>query len=97
MIAKVEHDGVIGQPGILQLLQHLARLGVHLSQPVVVLRPVAADLRSIRMVGRDPHALRIMDGVMGSLSNAAFVSDGKVEDREERLVRCAVLPVSLAT
>ena len=51
MIPIEKHDSVVRQSGIAEFRQHFARLTVHRGDVIVILGPVPADLRDIRMIG----------------------------------------------
>jgi len=93
VVAVEEDDRVAAEPGFLQLLEALARQGVHLRDLVVVLGPVVAHLGRVGMVGRHAGLGRVVFEGVRAHPDLAFVAHRDVEDGKERLPRPAVLPV----
>ena len=95
VIAEVDDDGLVRQPRFLQLRQTGPDLPVHLGHPVVVLRPVLTDLRCVWMVGRHPHAGRVVHRLVRTLPNPTLVTDSEIEHGEERRPVGPVPPVGV--
>ena len=98
MVAVVENDRVIGEPGIDDLLERPADQLVHHGDAVVILRPVLAHLGCVRVIGRDANLGRVVNLVFRGdpVPNLAFVTDRVVENGEERLALRPVAPVGIA-
>jgi hypothetical protein len=92
VIAVVEDDRVVGETVRLQFAQNATDLRIHHREPVVILRPVPPHLGQVRMIRRHAHPGGIMDAVrrVNGVPELAFVADGEVEHRKERLARLAV-------
>ena len=96
MVPEVEHDGVVLQSRVLQLLEPGPDLGVHLGDLVVVLGPVLAHLGVVGVIGGNSDLGGVVHLLVGALADLALVAGGVVEDGEEGLALGAVLPVALA-
>ena len=99
VVAVVENDRVVGQPRFLELLEVFADKLVHHRDAIVILRPVLAHLRRVRMVGRDSHLGRVVDAVgrVDFVPNLALVTNCVVEYGKERLAVGSVFPMRLST
>ena len=98
MIAVVEHDRVLGEPGVVDFLERPADQLVHHGDAVVILRPVLAHLGCVRVIGRDANLGRVVNLVFRGdpVPNLAFVTDRVVENGEERLALWPAAPVGIA-
>jgi len=95
VIGEEEHDRLVGQSGGLELLQPASGVGIGLADAIVVLGPILAYLRRVRMIGRHAHPIRIVNLFVRAPANLAFVALVGIEHREERLALVAVLPMGL--
>src|SRR3954454_24691146 len=97
MIAVKEDDCVVGQTIGLQLFQDRTRMGIHVVNVVVVLRPVTTNLGGVWLIRGDSNVCGIADEGVRTLPDLALVSAEIVEHREEGLPGFAIAPVGLWT
>ena len=93
VIAPVEHDRVLGQAVVCELLENLADLAVHVGDVVVHARELFPHRRRVGIVRRHLDFRRIGDERLPfargtGRKNLALVRDLEVEHREERLASC---------
>ena len=98
MVTVVKDNRVVGQTGFLKFTKVFADELVHHRDPVVVLCPVLAHLRSVGVVGGKVDLGRVMDTVDGAdlVPHLALVTDCVVEDGEEWLSVWPVFPMRLS-
>ena len=65
MVAEIKDDGIVGQPRLVDLAQMTANERIHLTESVIVLRPILPDGRMIGMIGGAHAAGRIMNRLVG--------------------------------
>ena len=98
VVGVIEDDRVLGQPRFFQFGQQRAHLLVQPRHLVVVVGPIQADLRRVRMIRRQDDLLRrhaVRTGILSRLGcDLALVTGRQIEDREERLARTPILVVS---
>ncbi len=77
MVSVVENDCVVSQASVCNFFQILTDQCVHHGQTVVVLSPVFADFRCVRVIGSDASLGRIVNHVFGIdlVSDLTFVTD----------------------
>ena len=97
VVAVVKDNCVLCQTGLGNLLEVGPDPGIHHGYAVIILRPVLAHLRGIRMISGDTGLLGVMDhiGLRNVVTNLALVTDGVIKNGEERLILFTILPVSL--
>ncbi len=95
VVAVVEDDGVAGEARLFDFLQAPARVGIGLADLVVILRPVLAHLRRVRMIGGDANVPGLGDLPVRTRADLALVALGGIEDGEERLAGRALVPMGL--
>ena len=95
VIAVVKNNCVLGKTGIGDLLEIGARTGVHHGKAIIILCPVLAHLRCVRMISGNAHLLGIMDAIfrIDVVANLTLVTDRVIENGKERLAFRTVLPV----
>ena len=76
VVGVVEDNRVIREAGVGEFLQVATRVGVHLGDLVVVLRPVLPHLRRVRMIGGHADLGRVLNGDVWSRANLALVALG---------------------
>ena len=91
VIGVKENDRVVRQARIIQLLQLLPSDRVGPRDNVVVLSPVLSRIGVVRVVSGDANFGRVVNLLVRSNANLAFVTDGRVEDRKEGLTFRSVL------
>ena len=102
VVAVIEDDGVLREAVLLQVTQLGGDLPIHDEHVIIITRPVGADLRGVRLIGRDADLGRLQrDEIKIQLllrEQAALVRHLVVEDAEERLGLVLVAaPVGLLT
>ena len=93
MVTVVENNGVLGDPGGIQISEVFASDGVGLRNDVVVLGPILTDRGIIWMKRRQGDLRWIVNRLVRSRANFALMTYGGVEDREEGLAVWAIAPV----
>ena len=95
VVAIVEDDGIVCQPGFGEFLQPLARIRIRLTDLVIILRPILPHFGRIGVIGRYTNVLGLGDLSVGPGANLALVAFGGVEDGEERLACSPLFPMRL--
>ena len=80
MISEIEYDGIFFETVLLKFFELIPDHLIHLGDHVIILGPVLSHLGMIGVVRGYSDLGRIMDLLMGPLSNLAFMRDGEVEN-----------------
>ena len=97
MITVISHNCIVRQSSFFELLQYLRNQPVEILNFIIILRPIVAHFRSIRVIRRQLHFCRIMSqAVVGdAFMDGTFMTYREVENGKEGLAFSPVFVMCL--